>query len=289
MGMRRSPHRSTAQPGQAGPVEQAVQGTYFDRPGVTGRPVEGIGSSVDPALLERLRARVRRGRGLLGPRHRRHTLSAAELDTLSLPIGDDGVVIGVDAESRPAVLGINRPTPYDIVLIGGLWTAQVLALRAAATGARVAVETGRGQSWAPLVRAVGADQPFMGLHDVGRVPPQGPSAGRPVLVIRDCGMRPPRGRVASGPWQSVLTLLPYLSPVAPRLVRQARLVGVQRVSPDEAREIGRHLALPGADVASLPTLADGVTLWCADRERQYVMTQATDAETGLLGTPRRMD
>ncbi|MFI1112891.1 hypothetical protein ACH4TU_33720 [Streptomyces physcomitrii] len=134
--MRRSPHRSTAQPGQAGQVEQPAQGTHFDRPGVTGRPAEGIGSSVDPALLERLRARVRRGRGLLGPRHRRHTLSAAELDTLSLPIGDDGVVIGVDAESRPAVLGINRPTPYDIVLIGGLWTAQVLALRAAATGAR---------------------------------------------------------------------------------------------------------------------------------------------------------
>ncbi|QKW11189.1 hypothetical protein HUT18_27075 [Streptomyces sp. NA04227] len=244
---------------------------------------------MDPALVARLRARVRERLGLQGPRHGRHTLLADEVDSLTLPIGDDGVVIGVDAESRPAVLGVNRPTPYDIVLIGGLWTAQVLSLRAAATGARVAVETGRAQSWAPLVQAVGAGQPCMTLHEVGRVPPQGASAGSPALVIRDCGMRPPRGRVTSGPWQSVLTLLPYLSPVAPRLVRQARLVGVQRVSPDEAREIGRHLGLPQADVASLPTLADGVTLWCADRDRQYVMTQATDAESGLLGTPRRMD
>jgi hypothetical protein len=42
-------------------------------------------------------------------------------------------------------------------------------------------------------------------------------------------------------------------------------------------------------VESLPTLPDGVTLWCTDRDRQYVMTQPTDAEIGLLGTPRRMD
>jgi hypothetical protein len=72
-------------------------------------------------------------------------------------------------------------------------------------------------------------------------------------------------------------------------MRQARLVGVQRLSPDEAGETGRVLALPRGDVNSLPTLAEGVTLWCADRDRQYVRTRPTDAEIGLLGTPRRMD
>lgn len=229
------------------------------------------------------------GFGLIGPRHGRHGLSVEQVDALALPIGDDGVVIGVDAQGEPATLGVNRPTPYDMVFIGGLWTAQVIALRAAATGARVAVETGRAGAWGQLVQALGGGQSGMSVHDVGRVPPQGASAGSPVLVVRDCGMRPPRGRVVSGPWQSVLTVLPYLSPVAPRLMRQARLVGVQRVSPDEAVEIGRSLGLPGGDVDSLPTLADGVTLWCADRDRQYVMTQATDAETGLLGAARRMD
>jgi hypothetical protein len=238
------------------------------------------------------RGRERRpgnGFGLIGPRHGRHALSAEQVDALALPTGDDGVVAGVDAEGQPAVLGLNRPTPYDVVLIGGLWTAQVLALRAAATGARVAVETGRAQAWTPMVHAMGGGQNGLAVYDVGRVPPQGASAGTPVLVVRDCGMRPPRGRVVSGPWQAVLTLLPYLSPVAPRLMRQARLVGVQRVSPDEAAEIGRTLALPRAEVEALPALHDGITLWCADRDRQYVMTQPTDAETGLLGTPRRMD
>ncbi|MDX3589022.1 hypothetical protein OG920_32675 [Streptomyces europaeiscabiei] len=233
--------------------------------------------------------RLRTGFGLLGPRHPRHTLPVEQVGALSLPVGDDGVVVGVNQQGRPAVLGINRPTPFDVVLIGGLWTAQVLALRAAATGARVAVETARGQAWMPLVHAMGGGQNGLAVYDVGRVPPQGASAGTPVLVVRDCGMRPPRGRVTSAPWQSVLTLLPYLSPVAPRLMRQARLVGVQRVSPDEATEIGRVIGLPRPETRSLPGLQDGITLWCAERDRQYVMTQATDAETGLLGVARRMD
>ncbi|MBX9395722.1 hypothetical protein K4749_19490 [Streptomyces sp. TRM72054] len=242
-----------------------------------------------PTAPERARELLRSGLGLIGPRHARHSVSVDQLHALTLPIGDDGVVIGVDAENRPAVLGLNRPTPYDVVLIGGLWTAQVIALRAAATGARVAVETGRPQAWMQMVHAMGGGQNGLAVYDVGRVPPQGTSAGTPVLVVRDCGMRPPRGRVVSGPWQSVLTVLPYLSPVAPRLVRQARLVGVQRVSPDEAAELGRTMALPRTDVDALPTLPDGLTLWCTDRDRQYVMTQPTDAEIGLLGMPRRMD
>ncbi|MEU3982284.1 hypothetical protein AB0F77_19640 [Streptomyces sp. NPDC026672] len=242
-----------------------------------------------PSDRQGARELLRRGFGLIGPRHARHTVSVEGLDTLALPIGDDGVVIGVDAEGRPAVLGLNRPTPYDVLLIGGLWTAQVIALRAAATGARVAVETGRPQAWMQMVHAMGGGQNGLAVYDVGRVPPQGTSAGTPVLVVRDCGMRPPRGRVVAGPWQAVLTLLPYLSPVAPRLLRQAQLVGVQRISPDETLELGRTIALPQAEIESLPGLADGLTLWCTDHDRQYVLTQPTDAEVGLLGMPRRMD
>lgn len=95
-------------------------------------------------------------RGLLGPRHAGHTLAADHLGALSLPVGDDGVIIGDDAEGRPQMIGFHRPAPYDVLLIGGLWTAQVLALRAAGTGARVAVETGRTQAWTTLAQAAGA-------------------------------------------------------------------------------------------------------------------------------------
>jgi hypothetical protein len=228
-------------------------------------------------------------RGLRGPHHAGHTIALDHLGALSLPVGDDGVVIGDDAEGRPQLVGFHRSTPYDVLLIGGLWTAQVLALRAAGTGARVAVETGRAQAWTLLAQAAGAGLDCITLHEVGRVPPMGATVGSPVVVIRDCGMRPPRGRVVSSPWQSVMTLLPYMSPVAPRLMRGSTLVGVQRVSPQEAEQVSRILGLSRAESDALPTLADGVTLWCAGRERHWVMTSGTDAETGLLGVARRMD
>ncbi|MGW5450231.1 hypothetical protein [Streptomyces asiaticus] len=243
------------------------------------------GMAGDPSSARRTRP----GFGLIGPRRGRQTLPLEEMAALALPIGDDGVIIGVDEQNQPAVLGFNRPEPFDVVLVGGLWTAQVLAFRAAATGARIAVETGRPHLWTNLVQVAGGGQQCMTVFDVGRVPPQGPSVGSPVLVVRDCGMRPPRGRVSALPWQSVLTLLPYLSPVAPRLLEHAGLVGIQRVSPDEAEEIGRVMSLPQADVAALSTLPDWVTLWCTRTGRQFVTVQATDAETGLLGSPRRVD
>ncbi|GHA25842.1 hypothetical protein GCM10010329_56530 [Streptomyces spiroverticillatus] len=202
-----------------------------------------------------------------------------------LPVGDDGVPVGVDGEGRLLLLGVHRPVPYDVVLIGGVWTAQVLALRAARGGVRVVVETARAGLWAGVAGAVGAE-----VYGVGRVPVLGAGEGRPALVVRDCGMRPPRGRVVPAPWQSVLTLLPYLSPVAPGLVRDAALVGVQRVSPQEAERLGRLLALSPAEREALPGLADGVTLWCADgSEHQWVTTGPERSEAELLGPPRRMD
>lgn len=44
---------------------------------------------------------MRGGFGLVGPRRERHVVSAADLDGLALPVGDDGVVIGVDAGGTP--------------------------------------------------------------------------------------------------------------------------------------------------------------------------------------------
>ncbi|MDT0378818.1 hypothetical protein RM572_08525 [Streptomyces sp. DSM 42041] len=231
----------------------------------------------------------RPGFGLRGPRSLRHRVAVEELAAIGVPLGDDGVVIGTDAQNQTAVLGLSRRTAYDLLLIGGLWTAQVLALRAAGTGARVAVETGRAHVWTPLAQAAGAEQQCITLHDVGHVPSLGPSVSSPVVVIRDCGMKPPRGRVNSAPWQAVVTLLPYLSPAAPRLLQTSSLVGIQRVSPDEARHLSRKMRLPQEETESLPTLGDGVTLWCTRKDRYYSVTQPTDAEVGLLGHARRLD
>lgn len=257
-------------------------------PGLPGQRPGHLPRSPEPARQGPERS-LRTAFGLLGPRRERHLVDAEVLDRMTMPLGDDGVILGIDPDNHPAVLGLCRPSRLDVVLVGGTWMAQVIALRAAAIGARVAVETARPQLWAPMAQAAGGGQQCVTVHQVGRIAPQGPSPASPVLIIRDLGIRPPRSRLTTAPWQSVLTLLPYLGPTAPRLLGNADVVGVQRISPQESEIVGRTMRLGQADSQSLPSLADNVALWCTQKSRQYVMTQPTDAETGLLGAPRRMD
>ena len=108
-------------------------------------------------------------------------------------------------------------------------------------------------------------------------------------MVRDLGARPPRSRLSAAPWQTTLTLLPYLGPNASRVLNAADLVGVQRISPQEAELTGRVLSLPPEDVAALPTLGDDLTLWATRMRRQYVRAVAGQAEQQVLGGPRRMD
>ncbi|WP_405722453.1 hypothetical protein [Streptomyces sp. NBC_01537] len=275
-------------PGQQGPGPGQFPG---QTPGqMPGRPshLPSQGPGPDEQLQGPPR-RLRPGFGLRGPRRDRHVLPADSLGALSVPVGDDGVVIGVDPQNHPAVLGIARPTPLDVVVVGSMWIAQLVALRTVAVGARVAVETARPPAWAPMAQAAGGGQQSVTVHEVRQLAPQGPSVTSPVLVVRDCGARPPRSLLAPSPWQSLLTLLPFLGPDAPRLLGRADLIGLQRLSPEETEVVTRVLRLPRQVAAALPTLGDNVLLWCTKDRQQFVMTQPTDAETGLLGAPRRMD
>ncbi|MEV7026521.1 hypothetical protein [Kitasatospora sp. NPDC093558] len=243
-----------------------------------------------PATAQpRPRPRILPGFGLRGPRREKHVLAVADLAALAFPVGDDGVVIGTDVHGRPSVLGLFRPAAHELVLVGGLWTAQLIALRAASTGARVAVETARPQAWSTLAQAAGGGQPCMTVHQAGRLGPQGASVTSPVLVVRDLTARPPRSRLSAAPWQTTLTVLPWLVPEAARLVEAADLVGVQRVQPEEAGILRRALSLPPEDVAALPALGDDLTLWTTRMHRQYVRAVAGPAELQVLGAPRRVD
>lgn len=224
-----------------------------------------------------------------GPRHERHLLEADELNTLSLPVGDDGVVIGTDPQNRPAVLGLFRPRAVDGALVAGSYLAQLIALRAAATGARIVIETARPELWSPLAQNAGGGQQVVALVPVRRVGPLGASAASPVLLIRDCGARPPRLAQPKTAWQTTLTLLPFLDPGYAGQLVGADLVALQRISPQETQLATRVIRIGVEDVQALPGLPDELTLWCARHGRQYVYSMPTQLEAGLLGTPRRMD
>jgi hypothetical protein len=224
-----------------------------------------------------------------GPRHERHSLEPQELGALALPVGDDGVVIGTDSAHRPAVLGLFRPRPVEVALVGGCYLARLLALRAVATGARIVVETARPQLWAPLAQNAGGGQQVVTVAAVRRVGATGASGASPVLLIRDCGARPPRDAQAGSPWQTTLTLLPYLDPGHASSLINVDLLALQRISPQESRLAAGIARLDDDDIRALPELPDELTLWCARRGRRYVRCAPTGLETALLGAPRRVD
>ncbi|MGP3774630.1 hypothetical protein ACTWJ8_27825 [Streptomyces sp. SDT5-1] len=229
------------------------------------------------------------GYGLRGPRRRRHVMSKKSLGSLGVSVGDDGVVIGVDPQGSPAVLDVLRPRPREIVVVGSMWTAQIIALRTAAIGARIAVESVRPAAWAPMAQAAGGGLQCVSVYEPRQLAAQGASVASPVLVVRDLGAQPGRSQVAPTPWQSTLTVVPFLGPRAPRLLARADVIGLQNLSPQEAEVIGRVLRLPEQVTQTLPTLSDATMLWIAGDKHQYVMVQPTEPETGLLGGPRRMD
>jgi hypothetical protein len=224
-----------------------------------------------------------------GPRHDDLVLTKSQLPALALPVSDDGVVIGVDPSREPAVLGLFRRRPLDLVLVGGVYVTQLIVVRAAATGARIVVETARPDAWTNVAQNTGGGQQCVTIVPVGRVGALGASMQSPVLVIRDAGARPPRSRTIKAAWQSTLTLLPYLDPRAAGLLGTVDMAALQRVSPQEARLAGRVLRLPTDDVNALPALADELTLWCGRQHRRYVYTAPTSVEINLLGNPRRVD
>ncbi|MFI5657856.1 hypothetical protein [Streptomyces sp. NPDC051684] len=229
------------------------------------------------------------GYGLRGPRRRRHVMSKRSLGSLGVSVGDDGVVIGVDPQGAPAVLDVLRPKPREILVVGSMWTAQIIALRTAAIGARIAVESVRPAAWAPMAQAAGGGLQCVSVYEPRQMAAQGASVASPVLVVRDLGAQPGRSQIAPTPWQSTLTVVPFLGPRAPRLLARADVIGLQNLSPQEAEVIGRVLRLPEQLTQTLPTLSDATMLWIAGDKRQFVMVQPTEPETGLLGGPRRMD
>ncbi|MFI0897647.1 hypothetical protein [Streptomyces sp. NPDC020983] len=207
---------------------------------------------------------------------------------MSLPLGDDGVAAGTDEAGDPAVLGLFRPAPLDVVVIGSVWAAQVLALRALGAGAMVIVESARPRCWAPLMRGTAAGG-SPSVYGVGEVPLQSQDLPGPFLVVRDCGAQPPRSRLARAPWQAVLTLLPFLGRQAAGLPAAAELVGIQRVSPQEVQVLARTLQLTREQAAALPGLDDDAMLWATARHRRFVRLAPSAAETELLGGARRID
>ncbi len=219
-----------------------------------------------------------------GGRPGAHPPPLADIAQLHLPLGGDGLMIGTNRHGAPVTLRLFRPEPTRCVLIGGVRAAQLLALRAMALGARVAVQTARPYAWEPFVRGVSTPGEAIALLPAGRqvaLPPGSPM--HPLLLVLDVG---PVGADAGAGWQATLVVRDELAPVDVDPLSRADLVVLQPLRPDEAALAAGTLGL-GEAQDWLTRIREDMVGVVNRRSVRWALLSATAIERQLIGTPAR--
>lgn len=222
------------------------------------------------------------------------TVDPKLLDAIS-PSGDrGGIVVGSGLNGEPLTISALRAMPTRIVVVGGLYLARQVALRAMAVGAWVVIATGRPAAWQVLPQAAGTGpngrpSPLAQIRRLSPVELPRPSEDAPLLVVTDGGPTPQDLFPPRSPWQTTVYVLPYLHPQATTIANAADVVLMQRLPVGQAELAARIWRLPPQMMRQLTTLKDdqvvalGANLW---RPLRLV---TTSKEQQLLGPVRRGD
>lgn len=220
----------------------------------------------------------------------------ASLDNLSLTGDRGGVVLGSDQRGSAVQLHLLRSTPTRLVLLGGLYLARQVVLRAAATGASVVIATGRPAAWTPVVLATGSAGGPHGraagpVQVRGLQPGPLPRAGEdtPLLVVHDGSAVPHELYPSRSAWHTTAYVLPYLHPQVGTTATSADLVLMQRLPVGQARLAGRMWQLSHTMVQQLATLTDDGVAALSTGFWLPLRLSTTPKESALLGPVRRGD
>ncbi|WP_320067459.1 type VII secretion protein EccE [Micromonospora sp. RTGN7] len=212
-------------------------------------------------------------------------VDAAVLAGLELPISAAGLVMGTNRHGGAVTIRLFRPEGTRLVLVGGVRAAQLVALRAMALGARVAVQTTRPRAWEPFVRGVGAPGGPIPVLPPGRPVGIPASPLRPLLLVVDAGPAPS----AAGPepaWQSTLVVRDDLTPADVEPLGRADLAVLQPLSPAEATLAGAALGL-GGSAEWLTRIREDMVAVVNRRALRWALLSPTPIESQLIGRPGR--
>ena len=221
-------------------------------------------------------------------------VSPSLLDVVS-PSGDrGGMMLGAGMQGEPLTISVLRPVPTRMVVVGGLYLARQIALRAMATGALIIVATGRPQAWQPIVRAagVGPDGRPSQLVQLRRLTPADlprPTEDMPLLVVHDGGHVPQELFPPRSPWQTTMYVLPYLHPQASSTANTADLVLLQRLPHGQAQLASQIWRLRPQMAQQLTTLKDDQVIALGQDLWRPLRLVTTPGETQILGQVRRGD
>jgi hypothetical protein len=222
------------------------------------------------------------------------------LDAVSLSGERGGMVLGCGPREEPLSIAMLRPQPSRLVLVGGLYLARQLALRAMATGAWVVVATGRPSAWQPLTRSAraagedpedpeGSRPALIQVHELAPLELPRASEDTPLLVVHDGGAVPQELFPPRTPWQTTLYVLPYLHPQAEGTAGTAELVLLQRLPQAQAELAALIWRLSPAMTRELVTLADDAVVALGPNLWRPLRLVTTPAEREILGPVRRGD
>jgi ESX secretion system protein EccE len=213
-------------------------------------------------------------------------LPAEAVEGLELPIGAAGLMLGSNRHGVPVVVRMFRPEQTRMLLVGGVRCAQLIAFRAMALGARVAVQTARPQAWDPFVRGAAVPGDAIGLVPPGRqiqIPPG--SALYPLLMVVDVGPVGADNRPGAG-WQATLVVRDDFSPADIDVASRADLLLLQPLRLEEANLVGGSLGLGEATQWLTRIRADMLAL-VNRRAIRWAALSETPIEHQLIGAPTR--
>ncbi|MFF0718910.1 type VII secretion protein EccE [Micromonospora sp. NPDC003816] len=204
----------------------------------------------------------------------------------TLPYGSAGLMLGTNRHGAPVTVRLFRPESTRVMLVGGLPTAQLLAVRAMALGARVVVQTTRPHAWEPFARGVGVPGRTIALLPPDR-PAEGPAATplAPVLVVRDAPPPPPGPRPGAA-WQATLLVREELTPADADGLARADLVVLSPLSRAESAVAGGALGLGDAARWLARSRPDMVAV-VNRRALRWALLAITPIEAQLIGAPLR--
>jgi hypothetical protein len=216
------------------------------------------------------------------------------LDAVGPSTTSGGVVLGSGPRREPLIVSALRATPTRLVVVGGLYLARQVALRAMATGAWVVVATGRPGVWQTLAKAAGTgpdgrQMPLMQVRGLASVELPRASEDGPLLVVHDGGAVPQELFSPRSPWQTTMHVLPYLHPQAEATANSADLVLLQRLPVGQAQLAATMWRLPPPMARQLTTLEDDVVVALGPGLWLPMHLVTTQREQQILGPVRRGD
>jgi len=216
-----------------------------------------------------------------------HVADRVALSRLRITAGGTGLVLGTDREEQPVIVRFFRPEPTLVTLVGGAWAARLLAFRALALGARLAVLTVEPAFWEGLGEQATGRGDRMAVTSGERQLAVTGAAHEPILIVYDLGTAGPTAPAPPGPWQTRLTVLRRLEQSGVPAVQEGNLVMLQRLDGTEAELARAALRLSARSARLAQVLEDNMLAMLGGGVDRYVWLAQSEVERRLIGAPRR--